>query len=123
MAKKGKLYINKENKDKVKGFEEVIDLLDIESIEVIDHDQKLENYETYDYLSNEISRLNKLDTLERIRLENIANDSQMDTIINQMHQENINLYQTVSQHLSEKNSPFFNELNRMWTTYFPKKKN
>ena len=54
MAKKGKLYINKSNRQQIKGFEEVIDLLDKDNIELIDHDQKLDNYETYDFLSNEI---------------------------------------------------------------------
>lgn len=120
MAKKAKLFINKKNRQEIKGFEEVIDLLDKENIEYIDHeDQRLENYETYDFLSNEILRLKKLDHLERVQLPIIEDDDQNAVLASHLEQDLNEALDEIILYLLEDGSPFEVEMNRLWKSYFP----
>ena len=118
MAKK-KISISKEQKQNLAGFEEILDLVTGEETELVQpRKNQIEDYEVFNYLEKEIQRLEKTDHFIRHQIPILKNTPVIDSTLDNEQVFLDKVKQSFINKISEKDSQFFNNMDRIFTNIF-----
>lgn len=118
MVKK-KISISKKQKENLKGFEEILDLVTGEETELVQpRKNQIEDYEVFNFLEKEIQRLEKTDHFIRHQIAILKETPVVDSTLDN---EKIFLDKTKQKFIekvSEADSQFYQNMDKVFTNIF-----
>lgn len=118
MAKK-KLNIPKDKLKDLEGFEDVLDLVDIDKREVKKKDTRpAQNFAIYDFLERETIRLKKLDEFFSTKVPNLNENKQYTSLIKDQKNNRNSLQSNLTSKMRDPDSEFHHFISTHFNKFF-----